>query len=819
MTGQTISHYRVLQKLGSGGMGEVYEAEDTRLGRRVALKFLPEKLHDDPNALERFLREARASSQLNHPNICTVYDIADDGGRPFLVMELLEGETLKERLTRGPLLFDNVLDIAIQAAEALEAAHERGIVHRDIKPANVFITTRQQAKILDFGLAKLTPAYMAHTAVPVGPGGDPQEESLTAMGLLPGTAYYMSPEQVRGEDLDVRSDVFSLGVVLYEMATGHKPFAGKNSAVTMAAILDEKPVSPLMINPELPPEFETIIARALEKKREQRFSSIRELREELQQLKRQRESGGAVAVPVDGQPRRARGVFTRVSVRHRYIQLAIAGVIAMVLLVVTLWWAKHVRTARAALPRGTSTVVVLPFENTLHDNGSDYLRVALADEISTILTYTPALEVRPIPAGKYNDAKSDPAKIGRDLHVNYVVAGHFVREANKLIVSMQAIESSNNRVAWQGTFSVPGQDFLAMQTGLAAEMRKGLLPALGGTAGTLESATRPSNREAYDLYLRSIAAPHDPAPNQEAIAMLERSVGLDPGYAPAWDALGLRYYYEAQYATGGMAAFDRAVAAYERANALDPNFITASAHIIRTHVEKGELALAYRHAQELVKKRPDNAQAHFTLSYVLRYAGLLAEAGQECNQALRLDPGNYGLRSCAFVFMEDGNVPRALTFVALDAGSSWATNVRPSVLVRGKDREAAREAASHMTNDATWFGAVIQACLDGKQDAFERMLPDVQSAMLNQRDPEFRYLQGSLMAYCGARDLAMKLLRSAVESNYCASGAFERDPALDPLRDLPDFDRLRVKAGVCERDAIGRPGVKPPGEGTEVTAQ
>lgn len=824
MTGQTVSHYRVLQKLGAGGMGEVYEAEDTVLGRRVALKFLPENLSDDRSATERFMREARASSKMNHPNICTIYDVDVHDNRPFMVMELLEGETLKDRLQRGPLLFENVLHVGIHVAEALQAAHEMGIVHRDIKPGNIFITNRAQVKVLDFGLAKLTRTRVPR-GVPVGAGDDQQDQSLTALGLLPGTAYYMSPEQVRGDELDERSDIFSLGVVLYEMATGQKPFAGKTSPVTLAAILDDKPVSPLVIAPELPHEFEVIVARALEKDRNKRFRTVAELKDVLEQLKRSTETG--VVVPPQVQPTNGTGrppqkVFTRVSVKHRYIQLGIATFLVLMMFVLTLFWVKRARRASVPMPASNS-VAVLPFQNVANDPASEYLRFALADEVSTILTYTPSVEVRPVPAGKFNDNRDNAERAGRELKVAYVVTGHFVREATKLIISMQVVNVSQNKISWQGTFNVAGQDFLSMQKQLAGEIRKGLLPALGGASSSaMESATRPTNPQAYDLYLRSISVPHDPGPNEEAITMLERSVGLDPGYAPAWDSLGLRYYYQSQYAGGGAAAFDRAVAAYERATALDPNYITATAHIIRAHVERGELALAYVQAQDLVKQRPDNVQAHFTLSYVLRYAGVLTEAGRECNEALRLDPGNYGLRSCAFAFMEQGDVNRAMTFVNLDSGSNFATNVTPPVLLRGNDAEsydAARNAASKMSNDNTWFGGVLQSCLNGQTDTFAKLVNDSQKAMLAQRDPEFRYFQGSLLAFCGERVISMQLLRSAVDANYCAAEAFENDPALNRLRDMPDFDRLTVRARVCERDAVGRPGMKRPTVGTEVTAE
>jgi TolB-like protein/predicted Ser/Thr protein kinase len=804
LIGQTVSHYRILSKLGGGGMGVVYEALDTRLGRHVALKFIPEHLAGDAKSLERFSREARAASLLNHPHICTIHDIQDNNGHPFIVMEKLEGESLKQRIHGKAMDTEQLLDIAVQTADALSASHAKGIVHRDIKPANIFLTPSGRVKILDFGLAKLAKDK-------VGTSTDSSlEDSLTQVGVIPGTAVYMSPEQARSEDLDVRSDIFSFGVVLYEMATGKKPFTGSNVVTTLHAVINTKPASPLSLNPELPTALGDIIGRAMEKDRDKRYQNASEMKADLQRLKKEAESGHVRTGMHSAMPLRVvTETFQRANPKMNWIIAGLAAVLVTVLVSLGAWWFKH-RIPSGTVQASNHTVAVLPLENVKNDSASEFLRFALADEIANALTYARTLEIRPSTSTrKYGNGEEDPGKIGRELRVGTVVAGHFLRQENSVMVTLEAVEVKDNRMIWTGRLTAPADNLIALQNQMAQKVRQELLPALGAGSVTLETSSAPANSTGYDLYMRSASYPHDGAANKEAIAMLQRSVGLDPNYAPAWEALGRRYYFDAIYSGGGKAGYEHSNAAYQRALSLEPGRVDAAGFLATNEVEAGNLDKAYADANELVKRRPDNAFAHYSLAYVLRYAGLLEEAQKECDAATAIDPGNFNWRSCSFAFLEAGKTSWAKQYLNKDAGSEWSNAVMVSALMREGRMGEARQATLKMTANPTWMRDFLQVCLNKAPAAEVHQLAErAQNELLPETDSELKYYQGTLLAACGEKQIAYKFLAKAVDEKYCAYQALQADPLLAGVQADPEFRQILTAAEACQKKFMagqGRP--------------
>jgi TolB-like protein len=535
----------------------------------------------------------------------------------------------------------------------------------------------------------------------------------------------------------------------------------------------------------------------MEKDRDKRYASAGQMKTDLQRLKKQTESGSVKTNSREAPLRIATNAFQTSSAWQKYLLLGMAGLLLAVLGAVGAWWFKHRSGAANA---GGNAIAVLPLQNMNGDFSVDYLRFALSDEISNVLTHSRTLDVRPSGVTrKYVSADVDPQKVGHELHVGSVLTGHFLRQGDHLLVTLEDTETKSNRMLWQTNFTASSEDLIALQAQLASQIRQGLLPILGAASSFLDTSTRPKSQEAYDLYLHVLALPHDAGPNKDAIAVLEQVVQMDANYAPAWEELGVRSYYDADYSNGGEQMFQRSNKASERALALDPNRIVAAGQLITNRVERGELTKAYAAAQALVKSRPESGQAHFTLAYVLRYAGMQEESARECDTALVLSPGDYQFRSCAWGFMEMGQTQRAMDFVRLDAGSEWAAFATLSVLLReGKSAEA-RESVKKVSPAAHYHRDLLEACLGMRPPSeLDRITSVVEASVLSEPDPERWYYEGTIMAFCGKPDIALQMIKAAVDQNYCSYSALLSDPLLAKLRSSKEFDAVLTAAHQCQ---------------------
>jgi pimeloyl-ACP methyl ester carboxylesterase/TolB-like protein/Flp pilus assembly protein TadD len=801
LIGISIGRYRVTDRLGVGGMGVVYRAVDTKLSRPVAIKLLPLDRAGDTRALERFELEARAVSALNHPNICVLHEIGEHEGRPFLVLELLEGDSLDHVLEGGAIRPARALEIAAAVADGLEAAHEAGILHRDVKPANLFITRRGHVKILDFGIAKLMPKPPETDATLAT---EAQELSLTRPGTAVGTFAFMSPEQIRDQDLDGRTDVFSLGAVLYEMLSGRRAFSGTTAGAIIDSILHDDP--PPLTDAGLDSRLQRVVQRALSKDRGQRWSNAGDLRDQLEALRLELISGSQTDPTLHAEGRSRRLL--------RRIVAAAGAVLVGAAAVLLLMERRDAAGPPVAAAAGTTAVAVLPFEDLSPDPVDRYLALSVPDEVTNVLARAHELAVRPFSETRRIDpATESPREIADELGADHLVTGQLYQSGGELRLTLEAIDSAAERVVWRETVSLPADDLTAMRRELSTRVRSGLLPALG-VSSFGEAGSTPASSEAYRLYLEALPMLNDPQPNAAATARLERSVELDPGFAPAWSELGKRRFIDAFYWGGGDHQRELARTAVARALELDPDLLDAAGTFIDLRVADGAVIEAYTVARGIVDHRPQSAYAHSLLAVVLRYAGLLDEAVAACERGFELDRRDPRLRSCTWPYLWSGEYERAAEYASRASSLLWQNDVMARIaLMEGRDEEARRlwsrqvdPSAGQLRRDA------MVACLDGNLGAETALrFGEDFDRVLAIHDPEWTFASAGLFARCGYHELGLDLLRRAADGGYCVDPSPEVDPLLSPLATTAEISEIRRITEQC-RDRVRRAMTTPDGE-------